>query len=80
MCGVSSAVLACDFRKVISRLPPWVIFQWSIGTALRTHLKIYVRHLSTELHDDPQNLEVLHTERGVGYIFQARAKSASDLD
>lgn len=39
------------------------------------YLKVYVRRLRTKLDDDPQNTELIHTERGVGYIFQVRTKS-----
>ena len=42
------------------------------------YLKVYVRRLRTKLSDDPQNPELIHTERGVGYIFQVRNKSRSD--
>jgi two-component system KDP operon response regulator KdpE len=38
------------------------------------YLKVYVRRLRTKLADDPQNPELIHTERGVGYIFQVRPK------
>ena len=40
------------------------------------YLKVYVRRLRTKLNDDPQNPELIHTERGVGYIFQVRPKVA----
>ncbi len=36
------------------------------------YLKVYIRRLRTKLKDDPQNPELVHTERGVGYIFQVR--------
>jgi DNA-binding response OmpR family regulator len=36
------------------------------------YLKVYIRRLRTKLNDDPQNPELVHTERGVGYIFQVR--------
>ncbi|HEU0021551.1 MAG TPA: response regulator transcription factor [Dehalococcoidia bacterium] len=39
------------------------------------YLKVYIRRLRTKLNDDPQNPELIHTERGVGYIFQVRARS-----
>ena len=39
------------------------------------YLKVYIRRLRTKLNDDPQNPELIHTERGVGYIFQVRLKS-----
>ena len=38
------------------------------------YLKVYVRRLRTKLNDDPQNPELIHTERGIGYIFQVRPK------
>jgi two-component system KDP operon response regulator KdpE len=38
------------------------------------YLKVYVRRLRTKLSDDPQNPELIHTERGVGYIFQVRPR------
>lgn len=41
------------------------------------YLKVYIRRLRTKLKDDPQNPELVHTERGVGYIFQVRSKSGS---
>ena len=39
------------------------------------YLKVYIRRLRTKIGDDPQNTELIHTERGIGYIFQARPKS-----
>lgn len=39
------------------------------------YLKVYIRRLRTKLNDNPQNPELIHTERGVGYIFQVRLKS-----
>lgn len=42
------------------------------------YLKVHVRRLRTKLDDDPQNTELIHTERGVGYIFQVRIKSPKD--
>ncbi|MFQ6031019.1 MAG: response regulator transcription factor, partial [Dehalococcoidia bacterium] len=42
------------------------------------YLKVYVRRLRTKLGDNPQNPELIHTERGVGYMFQARLKSDSE--
>lgn len=41
------------------------------------YLKVYVRRLRTKLHDDPQNPELVHTERGVGYIFQVRPRGGA---
>ena len=43
------------------------------------YLKVYVRRLRTKLGDNPQNPELIHTERGVGYIFQVRRKEPSPL-
>jgi DNA-binding winged helix-turn-helix (wHTH) protein len=40
------------------------------------YLKVYIRRLRTKLDDDPQNPELIHTERGVGYIYQVRLRSA----
>ena len=40
------------------------------------YLKVYVRRLRTKLGDDPQNPELIHTERGVGYIYQVRLRTA----
>jgi DNA-binding response OmpR family regulator len=42
------------------------------------YLKVYIRRLRTKLNDDPQNPELIHTERGVGYIFQVRARATPD--
>jgi DNA-binding response OmpR family regulator len=42
------------------------------------YLKVYVRRLRTKLGDDPQNPELIHTERGVGYIFQVRPRVRQD--
>lgn len=42
------------------------------------YLKVYVRRLRTKLSDDPQKPELIHTERGVGYIFQVRPRAKSD--
>ena len=39
------------------------------------YLKVYIRRLRTKLKDDPQNPELIHTERGVGYIYQVRLKA-----
>ena len=36
------------------------------------YLKVYIRRLRTKLKDDPKNPELIHTERGVGYIYQVR--------
>ena len=40
------------------------------------YLKVYIRRLRTKLGDDPQNPELIHTERGVGYIYQVRLRTA----
>ena len=40
------------------------------------YLKVYIRRLRTKLDDDPQNPELIHTERGVGYIYQVRLRAA----
>ena len=39
------------------------------------YLKVYVRRLRNKISDDPQNTELIHAERGVGYIFQVRPKA-----
>ena len=39
------------------------------------YLKVYIRRLRNKLKDDPQNPELIHTERGVGYIYQVRPKA-----
>ena len=39
------------------------------------YLKVYIRRLRNKIGDNPQDTELIHTERGVGYIFQARPKS-----
>ena len=36
------------------------------------YLKVYIRRLRTKLWDDPQNPELIHTQRGVGYVFQVK--------
>ena len=41
------------------------------------YLKVYIRRLRTKLKDDPKNPELVHTERGVGYIFQVRPKAGA---
>lgn len=38
------------------------------------YLKVYTRRLRTKLGDDPQDPELIHSERGVGYMFQTRPK------
>ena len=39
------------------------------------YLKVYIRRLRNKIGDDPQNTELIHAERGVGYIFQVRPKT-----
>ena len=39
------------------------------------YLKVYIRRLRTKLGEDPQNPELIHTERGVGYIYQVRLRN-----
>ena len=39
------------------------------------YLKAYIRRLRTKLGDDPQNPELIHTERGVGDIFPVRLRT-----
>ena len=34
------------------------------------YLKVYIRRLRTKLGDDPQDPELIHTQRGVGYLFR----------
>jgi two-component system KDP operon response regulator KdpE len=41
------------------------------------YLKVYTRRLRTKLGDDPQDPELIHSERGVGYMFQVRLKGSS---
>ena len=38
------------------------------------YLKVYIRRLRVKLDDDPQDPELIHTQRGVGYIFQVRPR------
>ncbi len=38
------------------------------------YLKVYIRRLRTKLNDDPQDPELIHTKRGVGYVFQVRPR------
>ncbi len=39
------------------------------------YLKVYIRRLRNKIGDDPQNTELIHAERGVGYIFQVRLRA-----
>lgn len=41
------------------------------------YLKVYIRRLRNKLGDDPQNPELIHAERGVGYIYQVRPKTGT---
>lgn len=43
------------------------------------YLKVYVRRLRNKIGDDAQNTELIHTERGVGYIFQVRPKRSNPI-
>jgi len=52
---------------------------WGPGYLEEIHyLKVYIRRLRNKLGDDPQHTELIHTERGIGYIFKARP-GVSDL-
>ncbi len=44
------------------------------------YLKVYARRLRTKLGDDPQDPELIHSQRGVGYMFQVRLKGASQAN
>ena len=39
------------------------------------YLKVYIGRLRAKLNDDPQDPELIHTKRGVGYVFQVRPKA-----
>jgi two-component system KDP operon response regulator KdpE len=41
------------------------------------YLKVYTRRLRNKLGDDTQDPELIHSERGVGYMFQVRNKGGS---
>jgi len=43
------------------------------------YLKVYIRRLRTKLGDNPQNPELIHTERGVGYIYQVRLRTPDTI-
>jgi two-component system KDP operon response regulator KdpE len=43
------------------------------------YLKVYIRRLRTKLWDDPQNPELIHTQRGVGYVFQVKPNAGTPL-
>jgi len=52
---------------------------WGPGYLEEIHYpKVYIRRLRNKLGDDPQHTELIHTERGIGYIFKARP-GVSDL-
>ena len=40
-------------------------------------IKLYIRRLRTKLGDRLQHPELIHSERGVGYIFQARPQAGT---
>ena len=55
------------------------ILSWVWGQEYKdetAYLKVYIRRLRTKLWDDPQNPELIHTQRGVGYVFQVKPKSS----
>ena len=39
------------------------------------YLKVYIGRLRAKLNDDPQDPELIHTKRGVGYVFQVRPRA-----
>ena len=43
------------------------------------YLKVYIGRLRTKLWDDSQNPELIHTQRGVGYVFQVKLKAGAPL-
>ena len=43
------------------------------------YLKVYIRRLRTKLWDDPQNPQLIHTQRGVGYVFQVKPTAGAML-
>jgi len=43
------------------------------------YLKVYIRRLRTKIKDDTQIPELIHTERGVGYIFQVRPRGGASV-
>ena len=44
------------------------------------YLKVYIRRLRTKLWDDPQDPQLIHTQRGVGYVFQVKSKLGGNLN
>ena len=44
------------------------------------YLKVYIRRLRTKLNDDPQDPELIHAERGAGYIFQVKPRAGTHLN
>ena len=43
------------------------------------YLKVYIRRLRTKLGDDPQSPELIHTQRGVGYLFRVTPTTGAVL-
>ena len=39
------------------------------------YLKVYIRRLRAKLNDDPEDPELIHNKRGVGYVFQVRPRA-----
>ena len=51
---------------------------WGQGYKDETaYLKVYIGRLRTKLWDDPQNSELIHTERGVGYVFRVKPQTGA---
>jgi two-component system KDP operon response regulator KdpE len=44
------------------------------------YLKVYIGRLRAKLNDDPQDPELIHTKRGVGYVFQVRPRAVDDAE
>ncbi len=44
------------------------------------YLKVYIGRLRAKLSDDPQDPELIHTKRGVGYVFQVRPRAVDDAE
>lgn len=44
------------------------------------YLKVYIGRLRAKLNDDPQDPELIHTKRGVGYVFQVRPRAVVDAE
>jgi len=61
-------------------LPHEGILSWIWGQEYKNetaYLKVYIGRLRTKLWDDPQNPELIHTQRGVGYVFQVKPKAGA---